>query len=180
MHRSEKFAFHGGAHSGQAVVLTRAIISFFFTVMRLRNFGCRPLAPIGLLRIHDLGAALQFRVSWLVAARRRMRDLRHRLLRMLRRVVSIEMHANHGIIVFFILILLSRLQPIIPSFPRSTSAWSYSCSWASSCWAPWPSSSGNIWPRVWRTSCCSASRSTTIWPGNLELFPLYGTTYTRR
>lgn len=40
--------------------LTRAII---FTVMRLRNFGCRPLAPIGLLRIHDLGAALQFRVS---------------------------------------------------------------------------------------------------------------------
>lgn len=55
---------------------------------------------------------------------------------------------------------LSRLQPIL--LPRSTSVWSYSCSWASSCWAPWPSSSGNTWPRVWRTSCCSASRSTTI------------------
>lgn len=53
----EKFA-RRGEHRGQA--LTRAII---FTVMRLRNFGCRPLAPIGLLRIHDLGAALQFRVS---------------------------------------------------------------------------------------------------------------------
>lgn len=38
MHRSEKFAFHGGAHSGQAVVLTRAIISFFFYSYALAEF----------------------------------------------------------------------------------------------------------------------------------------------
>lgn len=60
-----------------------------FTVMRLRNFGCGPLAAVGLFRIRDLGAAVQLRIGGLVTARRGMRHIRHRLLRMLRRVVSV-------------------------------------------------------------------------------------------
>lgn len=64
--------------------------------MRLWNFGCGPLAATGLLRIRDLGTAVQLRVSGLAAARRGMRHIRHRLLRMLRRVVPVKMHADHG------------------------------------------------------------------------------------
>lgn len=64
--------------------------------MRLWNFGCGPLAAIGLLRIRDLGTTVQFRVGGLAAARRGMRHIRHRLLRMLRRVVPVKMHADHG------------------------------------------------------------------------------------
>lgn len=67
-----------------------------FTVMRLRNFGCGPLAATGLLRICDLGTAVQLRVGGLAASRRGMRHIRHRLLRMLRRVVPVQMHADHG------------------------------------------------------------------------------------
>lgn len=64
--------------------------------MRLWNFGCGPLAAIGLLRIRDLGTAVQLRDGGLAAARRGMRHIRHRLLRMLRRVVPVKMHADHG------------------------------------------------------------------------------------
>jgi len=64
--------------------------------MRLRNFGCGPLAAIGLFRIRDLGTAVQFRIGGLVAARCGMPDIRHRLLRMLRRVVPVQVHADHG------------------------------------------------------------------------------------
>lgn len=64
--------------------------------MRLRNFGCGPLAATGLFRIRDLGAAVQLCVCGLAVARRGMRHIRHRLLRMLRRVVPVEMHADHG------------------------------------------------------------------------------------
>ena len=64
--------------------------------MRLRNFGCGPLAATGLLRIRDLGTAVQLRVGGFAAARRGMRHIRHRLLRMLWRVVPVKMHADHG------------------------------------------------------------------------------------
>lgn len=69
-----------------AITLTCVIL---FTVMRLRNFGCGPLAAVGLFRIRDFGAAVQFCIGGLVAARRGMRHIRHCLLRMLRRVVSV-------------------------------------------------------------------------------------------
>lgn len=64
--------------------------------MRLRNFGCGPLATTGLLRIRDLGTAVQLRVGGFAAARRGMRHIRHRLLRMLWRVVPVKMHVDHG------------------------------------------------------------------------------------
>ena len=67
-----------------------------FAVVCLWNIGCWPMASIGLFWIHDSGSSIQFCISWFTTSCCWLHNFRCRLLRLLRRLVSIKMHVNYG------------------------------------------------------------------------------------